>query len=54
MEKKDEKRAILEKKINKKWKITINNEINYYETDDEKINDIVVAELFMNKTVKNK
>lgn len=54
MEKKDDKTLILEKKSTKKWKILINNEINYYETDDEKINDIVVAELFMNKTIKNK
>lgn len=54
MEKKDEKTPILEKKSTKKWKILINNEINYYETDDEKVNDIVVAELFMNKTIKNK
>jgi hypothetical protein len=54
MEKKDEKTPILEKKSTKKWKILINNEINYHETDDEKVNDIVVAELFMNKTIKNK
>jgi hypothetical protein len=54
MEKKDDKTLILEKKSTKKWKILINNEINYYETDDEKIKDIDVAELFMNKTIKNK
>jgi molybdopterin converting factor small subunit len=54
MEKKDEKTVVLEKKSTKKWKILINNEINYYETDDEKIKDIDVVELFMNKTVKNK
>lgn len=52
MEKKDEKMVVLEKKSTKKWKILINNEINYYETDDEKIKDIDVVELFMNKTVK--
>jgi len=44
----------LEEKVTKKWKILINNEIIYYETDDEKINDMVVAESFMNKTAKNK
>jgi hypothetical protein len=54
MEKKDKKTPILEKKSIKKWKILINNEINYYETDDEKIKDIDVAELFMNKNIKNK
>jgi hypothetical protein len=54
MEKKDEKTVVLEKKSTKKWKILINNEINYYETDDKKIKDIDVVELFMNKTIKNK
>ena len=54
MEKKYEKNASLEEKVTKKWKITINNEIIYYETDDENIKDIIVAELFMNKTAKNK
>jgi molybdopterin converting factor small subunit len=52
MEKKDEKRVVFEKKSTKKWKILINNEINYYETDDEKIKDIDVVELFMNKNSK--
>ena len=54
MEKKDEKNTILDEKITKKWKILINNEINFYETDDEKINDIAVVELFMNKIINNK
>ena len=54
MEKKDEKTVVLEKKSTKKWKILINNEINYYETDEKKIKDIDVVELFMNKTIKNK
>jgi hypothetical protein len=54
MEKKDDKPLILEKKSIKKWKIVIDEEVNYYETDDEKINDIAVAELFMNKTINNK
>ena len=53
MGKKDDKTPILEKKSTKKWKILINNEINFYETDDKKIKDIDVAELFMNKTIKN-
>jgi hypothetical protein len=52
IEKKYEKNSILEEKVTKKWKILINNEIIYYKTDDKKINDIVVAELFMNKTAK--
>lgn len=52
MEKKDEKIPILEKKNIKKWKILINNEINYYETDDQNITDIDVAKLFMQKNSK--
>lgn len=54
MEKKDEKTPISEKKSTKKWKLLINNEINYYETDDQNITDINVVEVFMKKTVKNK
>jgi len=54
MEKKDEKTPILEKKSTKKWKIVINNEVNYYETDDENTSDLDVAELFMRKSAKNK
>ena len=52
MEKKDDKTPILEKKSTKKWKILINNEINYYETDDKKIKDIDVAELFIKNFIK--
>jgi hypothetical protein len=54
MEKKAEKTPILEKKSTKKWKIVINNEVNYYETDDENTSDLDVAELFMRKSAKNK
>lgn len=52
MEKKDEKNTILEKKTTKIWKILINNEINYYETDDQKLTDLDVAKLFMQKNRK--
>ena len=52
MEKKDEKTPILEKKITKKWKILINNKINYYETDDQNITDIDIVELFIQKSSK--
>ena len=52
MEKKDEKNTILEKKTTKIWKILINNEINYYETDYQNITDIDIVELFMQKSSK--
>ena len=54
MEKKDEKIPILEKKNIKKWKIVIDDEVNYYETDDENTSDLDMAELFMRKSTKNK
>jgi hypothetical protein len=52
MEKNDEKTPYLEKKSTKIWKILINNEINYYETDDEKLSDLDIAKLFIQNSSK--